>query len=171
MAERAGRCAFCASSVARGIGGVGVRTERYPLYIVRIAVLDCLHALRGGALDQPVRVDCHNTRTGIIGKTHARDLAFRDAAARLLAAEKTFRCHSERSRGIPQKNLKANATGSLDVARDDGKEACCRKDPFVCPRGSFRGYHISGAISWRRCAYGPRVSYYAAVGERPGVVC
>jgi hypothetical protein len=37
---------------------------------------------------------------------------------RKLNAEIT--CHSERSRGIPLKHLKNNATGSFDFAQDDG---------------------------------------------------
>src|SRR5439155_20684442 len=72
---------------------------------------------------------------------------------------------------IPPKNLKANSTTSLDLARDDHKEAYHRKDTVVCSRGGVRGCHIGRAISWRRCAYIHRVSCCAAVVERACLLC
>src|SRR4029077_8721044 len=94
-AKRADRGAFCPASVARGIGGVGVRTQRYPLRIFRIAIPDRLCALCRGTLDRPVRVDRHYARTGVIGQTDASDLAFRNAAARLLAVAPAARPDGE----------------------------------------------------------------------------
>ncbi len=85
MAERTGRGAFCASSLARRVSRLGGGTERHLIHIFRVAVADRLRALREGALGRPVRVDRHNARTGTIGKTDAGDLAFRDVVARLLA--------------------------------------------------------------------------------------
>src|SRR5437899_7927076 len=98
-------------------------------------------------------------------------MALRHVAARLLAVAAICCCHSERSRGIPPKNLKANTTGSVDFARDDRKEACCRKIAVVCYRGGLCGYHVRRAISCRRCAHLHRGSYYAAAVERAVLVC
>src|SRR5207247_3047593 len=103
MAERAGRRAFCAASLARGIGRVGVGTQRYPVYIFRIAVPDRLSALRRGALEHPVPVDCHDARTGVIGQTDASDLAFGNVAARLLAVGKMAKCEEQSARKETEK--------------------------------------------------------------------
>ncbi|PYJ14540.1 MAG: hypothetical protein DME94_08995, partial [Verrucomicrobia bacterium] len=61
-------------------------------------VADRLRTLCRSALERPVRVDCHNARTGIIGKTHAGDLAFRDVATGLLAVA-PFRPYFPQGRG------------------------------------------------------------------------
>src|SRR5207244_1978142 len=108
---------------------------------------------------------------GTIGETNAGDVAFRDVAARLLAVAPIFCRHSERSRGIPPKNLTANNTGSLDFARDDRKEAYRREAAAVCSRGGVCGYHICRAISCRRCAHFHRGPCCTAAVERACLVC
>ena len=94
----------------------------------------------------------HHARAGIIGQTDAGDLALRHVAARLLAVA-PFRPYFRQ-----KSDYKSLVTGAREAA-------------VVCSGGSVRSYHIPGAISWRCCAYIPRVSYCAAVGERAGVVC
>ena len=85
MVERAGGGAFCPAPVARGVGSLGGGTQGYAVHIFRLAVADRLHALRGGAFGQALRVDGHHARAGTIGQTNAGDVAFRHVAARLLA--------------------------------------------------------------------------------------
>src|SRR5262249_49157781 len=48
---------------------------------------------------------------------------------------------------------------------------CCREAAVVGSRGSVRGCHICGAISWRRCTRLYGSSCYAAVVERACLVC
>src|SRR5262245_35632343 len=98
-------------------------------------------------------------------------MAFGNVAARLLAIGTICRCHSERSRGIPPKNLKPNATGSLDFARDDDKEARPRENPAVRAGGSIRDDHFHCAVSWWRGAHTCACSYYIPAVERACVLC
>src|SRR6266478_1998597 len=152
MAERTGRGAFCASSLARRVSRLGGGTERYLVHIFRVVVADRLRTLCRSALERPVRVDCHNSRTGTIGKTHAGDLAFRDVATGLLAVA-PFRPYFPQGHGY-----KTLATAAREAA-------------VVCSGGGLCGCHNTRAVSWRDCAYIPRVSYCAAAVECAGVVC
>src|SRR5947208_15444138 len=85
MVERTGRGAFCTSSLARGIGRLGVRTQEYAFHIFRPTVADRLCALRGGAFHSAVRMGRHHARVRTARQTDAGDVAFRHVAARLLA--------------------------------------------------------------------------------------
>ena len=91
MAERTSRGAFCAAPVARGIGSVGVRTQRYVVHIFRLTVSYRLRALRGGAFHSALRMDRHNACSGPARQTNAGDMAFRHVAARLLATSASER--------------------------------------------------------------------------------
>src|SRR5947208_5443674 len=117
MVERAGRSAFCAAPVARGIGSVGVRTQGYAVHVFRLTVADRVRALRGGAFPQALRVGRHYARAGIIVETNAGDVAICHVAARLLASA-PFRPYFPQGSGY-----KTLATAA-------------RKDTVVCFRGS-----------------------------------
>jgi len=97
VAQRADRGAFCAASVARGIGGVGSRTQRYALDLFRPAFANRLHAICRDALAQVVRLDWCRACAGIDGQTDAGDLAFRDVVARLLAVAPISEIRSQTS--------------------------------------------------------------------------
>ena len=55
LAKRVHRSALCAAPMTRGTSRVRVGTQRYALHIFRIAVLDCLRALCGGAFDESLK--------------------------------------------------------------------------------------------------------------------
>ena len=112
---------------------MGVGTQRYPVHIFRIAVPDRLRALCRSALEHPVRVDCHNAGTGVIGQTDAGDLAFRNVAARLLAVGKMAKCEEQ-------------------SASKETEKAHPRKNSVVHFSGRVSGYYFDGAIAWRSCA-------------------
>src|SRR5439155_22594050 len=85
LVKRAGRGAFCASSLARRIGRLGVRTQEYAFHIFRPTVADRLCALRGGAFHSAVRMGRHHARVRTARQADVGDVAFRHVAARLLA--------------------------------------------------------------------------------------
>src|SRR5437660_9350807 len=97
MVKRAGRGAFCAAPVARGVSSLGGGTQGYAVHIFRLAIPDRLRALRGGAFGQALRVDGHHARSRTNGETDAGDVAFRHVAARLLAVGTISEVRSQRS--------------------------------------------------------------------------
>ena len=102
-----------------------------------------------------------NARTGTTRQADAGDMAFGNVAARLLAVGTSGRSEGEGTSAgrFPQ------GSGYRDRVASVGK------NPAVCSRGSVRGYHISRAISWGRCAHIHRRSYCASAFERACVVC
>src|SRR5262249_61782023 len=102
-----------------------------------------------------------HARTGTIVQTDAGDLASCNVVARLLAV-------------APPPRFNGVGPSAGDLPRGSGYRGLAsraREAAVVCFGGSVRGDNNPRAISWRRCAYIPRLSYCAAAGERAGVVC
>jgi hypothetical protein len=86
MEKRNRRSSFRSTPIARGVGRVGRRTQRYIGDLFRVAKFAGLRPLRGGDLVEAICARCTLVRLGAHGEAHAGDMAICLAFAGLLAA-------------------------------------------------------------------------------------